>query len=116
MYAIVRSGGKQYKVEPKTIFSVEKLDVPVGEEHSLDEVLLVADEKQVLVGTPRVPGASVRVKVLEQYRGKKIRGLTYKPKKNVRRRYGHRQYLTRLEVMEIETGTAAQPAPSENQG
>jgi len=104
VYAIVRSGGKQYKVAPQTVFSVEKLDVPVGTEHVLDDVLLVADDQRVTVGTPRVPGAAVVVKVLDQYRGKKIRGFTYKPKKNVRRRYGHRQYLTRLEVVDIRTG------------
>lgn len=107
MYAIVRTGGKQYKVEPNTIFSVEKLDVPVGTEHALDDVLLVADGESVAVGRPRVPGAQVVVRVVEQYRGKKIRGLTYKPKKNVRRRYGHRQCLTRLQVVDIRTDSSS---------
>lgn len=104
MYAIVRTGGKQYKVEPDTVFSVEKLDVPEGQQYRLDDVLMVADDDSIRVGTPRVPGASVTVEVLRQYRGKKIRGLTYKPKKNVRRRYGHRQSLTQLKVLDINTG------------
>jgi len=104
VYAIVRTGGKQYKVAPNSVFSVEKLASPAGEECVLDDVLLVADDDGVRIGTPRVPGASVKAVVVEQYRGKKIRGLTYKAKKNVRRRYGHRQFLTRLKVVEITSG------------
>ncbi len=105
MYAIVRTGGKQYKVAPNTVVSVEKLDAPPGEECTLDDVLMVADDEgRVHIGKPRVPGASVKAVVLDQYRGKKIRGLTYKPKKNVRRRYGHRQYLTKLRVVAIVAG------------
>ncbi len=103
MYAIVRTGGRQYRAERDTVFSVEKLPGQPGERCTLDEVLLVADDDRVVIGTPTVSGAAVVAEVVEQYRGKKIRGLTYKPKKNVRRRYGHRQYLTRLRVVEIQS-------------
>jgi large subunit ribosomal protein L21 len=67
---------------------------------------MVADDGGVKVGTPLVPGASVTAEVVEQYRGKKIRGFTYKPTKNIRRRFGHRQSLTRLRVVEIKACSA----------
>lgn len=102
LYAIVRSGGKQYKVKLDAVISVEKLDGAPGDKVALDDVLMVADDAGVKIGTPRVPGASVTVEVMEQYRGKKVRGFTYKPTKNIRRRFGHRQPLTRLRVVDIK--------------
>ncbi|HSV74941.1 MAG TPA: 50S ribosomal protein L21 [Chthonomonadales bacterium] len=102
MYAIVRTGGKQYRVAEKTIFLVEKLDAEPGATVSLDEVLLVADGDQVRIGTPTVAGATVTVRVIETSKGRKIRGLTYKPTKNIQRRYGHRQWHTRLQVESIQ--------------
>lgn len=103
VYAIVRSGGKQYKVAPNTVLSVEKVEAAPGGEHTFDEVLLVADDTGVRIGTPLVPGAVVKAEVVEQYRGKKINGFTYKPTKRIQRHYGHRQSLTRVRVLSIET-------------
>ena len=103
MYAIVHTGGKQVRVAPNEIVRVEKLDTPVGEQVELDRVLMVrSDDEEARVGTPYVEGAKVVCKVLAQERGKKIRGFTYKPKKNVHRRFGHRQSLTKLLVQEIQ--------------
>ncbi len=102
MYAIVRSGGKQYKVARDTVLAVEKLDAAVGDKVRLDEVLLIASDAEVRVGAPCVPGASVTAEVVEQFRGKKINGFTYRPTKRTQRKYGHRQSLTRLKVVEIE--------------
>ncbi len=101
MYAIVKTGGKQYCVEVGKKISVEKLDVEVGSEVTLDEVLFIGGDK-VEIGAPFVKGAKVLAKVLEQGKGKKIRIFKYKAKSNYRRRQGHRQPFTLLEVTAIE--------------
>jgi large subunit ribosomal protein L21 len=101
MYAVVKTGGKQYTVRENDIIQVEKIDVPAGEEIVLSDVLFVGSEKGSMVGTPVVEGAAVVGKVLEHGRGKKIIGFTYKPKKNVRRRYGHRQPYTKILIEKI---------------
>lgn len=101
MYAIVKTGGKQYCVEVGKKISVEKLDVEVGSEVTLDEVLFIGGDK-VEIGAPLVKGAKVTAKVLEQGKGKKIRIFKYKAKSNYRRRQGHRQPFTLLEVTAIE--------------
>ncbi len=101
MYAIVKTGGKQYCVEVGKKISVEKLDAEVGSEVTLDEVLFIGGE-DVKVGAPFVKGAKVVAKVLEQGKGKKIRIFKYKAKSNYRRRQGHRQPFTMLEVTAIE--------------
>lgn len=102
MYAIVQAGGRQYKVTQNDIISLNRLAVPEGEEVVLDRVLLVAGEDGTKVGTPYVPGAKVVGQVLRHYKGRKIRGFTYKPKKDERRRYGHRQLLTSVAIKEIQ--------------
>jgi len=102
MYAVVKTGGKQYKVEPDTILRVEKLLVEEGQTVELTEVLLVQGEDGLRVGTPTVPNAKVVAQVLRHVKGKKIIGFTYKPKKNQRRRYGHRQWQTVLRIQSIE--------------
>jgi large subunit ribosomal protein L21 len=101
MYAIVKTGGKQYCVEVGKKISVEKLDVEVGSEVTLDEVLFIGGDK-VEIGAPFVKGAKVTAKVVEQGKGKKIRIFKYKAKSNYRRRQGHRQPFTLLEVTAIE--------------
>lgn len=101
MYAIVKTGGKQYCVEVGKKISVEKLDVEVGSEVTLDEVLFIGGDK-VEIGAPLVKGAKVKAKVLEQGKGKKIRIFKYKAKSNYRCRQGHRQPFTLLEVTAIE--------------
>ena len=104
MYAIVESGGRQYRAEEGHSFSVEKLPYEVGEQIELENVLLLANGDEVKVGQPTVAGASVKATVVEQYRGEKIFVWKYKPKKRYRRRQGHRQYYTRLRIDEIVAG------------
>ena len=101
MYAIIKTGGKQYCVEEGKKISVEKLDAEVRVEVIFDQVLLVAGD-DVKVGAPVVAGAKVTAKVLEQGKGKKIRIFKYKAKSNYRRRQGHRQPFTKVEVTKIE--------------
>ncbi|MEN6521287.1 MAG: 50S ribosomal protein L21 [Armatimonadota bacterium] len=102
MYAIVKTGGQQYRVEEKTIIEVNKLSSDEGSEITIEEVLVVGADSGVKVGTPYVPGAKVTAKVLKQFKGPKIDAFTYKPKKHTQRHWGHRQQLTRLEITKIE--------------
>lgn len=101
MYAIVESGGRQYRAEVGHTFSVEKLPYEVGEQIELDNVLLVADDGAVNIGQPYVDGALVKATVVEQYKGKKIFVWKYRPRKRYRRRQGHRQQYTRLRIDDI---------------
>jgi large subunit ribosomal protein L21 len=101
LYAVVRSGGRQYRVQAGDQFLVEKLSAEAGQQLTLDEVLLVADEGKAKVGTPLVKGAKVKVTVVGQERGPKIRIFKYRPKQRYRRRLGHRQNYTRLRVDDI---------------
>lgn len=104
MYAIVKSGGRQYRAEEGHSFSVEKLPYEVGEQFELEDVLLVANGDSFSIGQPTVKGATVKATVVEQYRGKKVFVWKYKPKKRYRRRYGHRQSYTRIRIDEIVAG------------
>jgi large subunit ribosomal protein L21 len=102
VYAIVESGGRQYRAEVGHLFSVEKVASKVGEQIVLDNVLLVADGDDIQVGQPTIPGASVVATVVEQYKGAKIFVWKYRPRKRYRRRQGHRQQYTRLRTDEIK--------------
>lgn len=104
MYAIVESGGRQYRAEVGHSFSTEKLPFEVGEQIELNDVLLLVDDDNVQVGQPTVDGVSVKATVVDQYKGKKIFVWKYKPKKRYRRRQGHRQQYTHLRVDEIVVG------------
>jgi large subunit ribosomal protein L21 len=101
MYAVVRTGGKQYRVAVGNAVEVEKLDGEIGSTVTLEDVLLVADGDNVEVGQPTVTGANVVAKITGQYRGTKVMVFRYRPKKRIRVRKGHRQYLTRLEIESI---------------
>jgi large subunit ribosomal protein L21 len=101
VYAIVESGGRQYRAEEGHSFSVEKLPYEVGDQIELSNVLLLADGDSIKVGQPTVAGATVKATIVDQYRGKKIFVFKYKPKKRYRRRQGHRQSYTRLRIDEI---------------
>jgi large subunit ribosomal protein L21 len=100
-YAVIETGGKQYRVSVGDSISVEKLDAEPGSEIVLDRVLLLGGDGPVRVGTPVVAGATVAARIDEQFRGEKIVVFTYKPKKRYRRKMGHRQSLTRLEIVAI---------------
>ena len=101
MYAVVRTGGKQYRVSPGDILEVEKLAGDVGDSIVLEDVLMVAGEEGIEIGQPNVAGASVTARITGQHRGEKILVFRYRPKKRVRVRRGHRQYLTRLQIDKI---------------
>jgi large subunit ribosomal protein L21 len=102
MYAVVSTGGKQYRVEPGTLLSVERLTVEPGASVTFDRVLLVGDGDEVMIGTPIVDGASVSGTVLGEERGPKIVIFKFKQKVKYRRRTGHRQNLTRVRIDRIE--------------
>jgi large subunit ribosomal protein L21 len=101
MYAIVRIGGRQYHAEIGNTIVVENLPYEVGQQMDFNEVLLLSDGENTLVGQPFVEGASLGAEVVEQFKGKKIIVFKYKPKIHYRRKQGHRQNYTRLFVHRI---------------
>jgi large subunit ribosomal protein L21 len=101
MIAVVKTGGKQYKISEGDVIQVEKLDGNVGETINLDKVLIYGAGDSIKVGTPFVAGCSVVCEVTEQLRGKKIIVFKKHRRKNYRRKNGHRQSLTRLRITEI---------------
>ncbi len=101
MYAVVRSGARQYRAGVGDAILVERLPAEVGQRIELDEVLLVADGERVEVGRPTVGGAKVVATVVAQEKGPKVHIFKYHPRKRYRRRLGHRQHYTRLRVDEI---------------
>ena len=100
MYAIIQTGGKQYKVETGDEILVEKIDAEVDSEVDFD-VLMVADDAGVKIGKPVLEGVLVKAKVLEHGKGKKVIVFKYKPKKNIRTKNGHRQPYTKVEILSI---------------
>ena len=100
-YAVIRTGGKQYRVEPGQLVRVERLTGEVGAPIEFTEVLLTADDAAVRVGTPLVAGARVRAEIVAQGRARKILVYKKKRRKNYRRRRGHRQTITTLRVTAI---------------
>jgi large subunit ribosomal protein L21 len=102
MYAVVRTGGKQVRVEPGDRVRVERLPGDVGSSVSLADVLLVGDDAEVKVGRPLVDGASVRGTITAQGRHPKIRVFKMKRRKNYSRRQGHRQKYTEIQIERIE--------------
>lgn len=102
MYAVVETGGKQYKVTVGETIDVERLEANVGETIELDRVLMIADGDQVQIGNPVVDGASVAATVMDHDRGRKVIVFKYRPKQRYRRKIGHRQEYTRLRIDEIK--------------
>jgi len=102
-YAIVQTGGKQYRVQTGDTIRVEALSKQAGETVELDDVLLVSEDGQLTLGAPTVPGATITAEVLENGRGKKIVVFKYKAKTRYRRRNGHRQAYTELRVTGISS-------------
>jgi large subunit ribosomal protein L21 len=110
VYAVVRTGGKQYRVEPGGRLEVERLRVPEGAEVKLTPVLVV-DGDQVLSSPSELGEATVTAKVLGEGKGPKVSGFTYRSKSNERRRYGHRQPFSLVEVQSISAGGKTETAP-----
>ena len=103
MYAVIEACGKQYKVEEKDVVFFEKLDAEEGKKVTFDKVILVSSEEKVEVGAPYVKGVKVEGKVVSHGKGKKIIVYKMKPKKNYRRKQGHRQPYTKVEITSIKT-------------
>ena len=101
MYAIVRTGGKQYRVEEQGTDVVDKLAGEAGETVMLGEVLYVGGNDAPQWGRPTVTGASITATIVDQVKGPKIDGFTFKPKQNIHKHWGHRQQLTRLRIESI---------------
>jgi large subunit ribosomal protein L21 len=107
MFAIVKTGGKQYRVGPGDQIVVERIEGDVGSEVALNQVLAISDGEINALGTPTVANASVRARIVQQPRGTKVLVFKKKRRKNYRRKRGHRQELTVLRIQEISRGTAA---------
>ena len=101
MYAIIETGGKQYKVEAGDVLFIEKLDVEADSEVTFDKVIAVGAEDGIKVGAPYVDGATVSAKAIKNGKGKKVVVFTYKPKKHAKRKKGHRQPYTKVEISSI---------------
>lgn len=101
MYAIIRTGGRQYRAEVGAMLDVEKLPYDVDHKLEITDVLLVGDGDNTVVGQPTVEGAKVKTTVIDQFRGEKIMVFHYRQRTNLRKWAGHRQYYTRLRIDEI---------------
>ena len=101
MYAVIKTGGKQYRVQQGDVIYVEKMNSQADEAVTFEEVLLVGDGEQTKVGAPTVAGAKVEGKVLSQVKAKKVVVYKYKAKKNERKKQGHRQPYTKVEITAI---------------
>ena len=104
MFAVIKTGGKQYTVHENDVLWVEKLDVEPGASVNLDEVLMIGDGKNVTVGTPTIAGAMVQATIVEQMRDRKVIIFKKKRRHNYRRKKGHRQNLTVLKIGKIVAG------------
>jgi len=102
VYAIFETGGKQYRAAERDVIVVEKLAAEVGDKVEFDRVLAAGEGDDMTIGAPLVKDAKVIGRAVAQERAKKIRGFKYKPKKNYRRRWGHRQYVTKVLIESIE--------------
>ena len=111
IYAVIETGGKQYKVSPGQTIDVERLEVAEGKTVKLDRVLLIGDDKKVTVGTPVVDGAQVVATSKGEGKGDKVIVFKYKPKVRYRKKTGHRQLYTRLVIDEIVGPGVAKAAP-----
>ncbi len=101
MYAVFKTGGKQYRASQGDRLRVEKLDAQVGDSVEFDQILLVGEGSDVQVGAPLVEGGKVEAKVTAQGRGKKVDVIKFKRRKNYKRQQGHRQHYTEVEITSI---------------
>jgi len=101
MLAIIKTGGKQYKIEKGDKIKVEKLEGKEGDKIIFSEVLFLGDEKSAKVGAPFIKAAKVEAKILKQGKGKKVSGVKHKAKKRYKIKFGHRQYFTEVEICSL---------------
>jgi len=102
MYAVIKTGGKQYKVAAGQTLKIEKLEVAEGDEVKFDQVTLVVDGLDVKMGKPVIAGASVVAEVVSQGRHKKVKILKFRRRKHHMKRQGHRQYYTEVKILEVK--------------
>jgi large subunit ribosomal protein L21 len=103
MLAVIKTGGKQYRVSPKDKLRIEKIETAEGKEVVFDSVLLVEKGKEIIIGEPMIKGATVTAKVLKQGKADKVMTFKYKAKKRYRLKKGHRQPYTQVEILEIKS-------------
>ncbi len=115
MYAIVETGGKQFRVSKGDVIRVEKLAVAEGDSIALDQVMMLQSEAGTVIGNPYIDGASVNARVVENGKSKKVVIYKYKAKKNYRKKQGHRQPFTELEIVEISTAGAQRASEDKDQ-
>lgn len=115
MYAIIETGGKQYRVQEGDVITVEKLDVNAGDKVELDKVLVLSDDNGLKVGTPYVEGAKVIAEAVENGKGKKVIIFKYKAKKDYRKKQGHRQPYTMIEIKSLGGKATAKAAPKKEE-
>jgi len=101
MYAVIKTGGKQYRVEPGDVVTLERLDGDAGDGVKFDEVLLVDADGEMKIGTPSVNGAAVSGTIVEQGRARKVIVFKFRRRKNYKKKNGHRQYFTRVQIDQI---------------
>ena len=100
-FAVIQTGGKQYRVREGEIFEIEKLGKPVGDKVTFDKVLMLEDGTTTQIGTPYLEGVKVEASVVSEKKGKKVLGVRYKAKSNRRTKYGHRQIMTKVKIEKI---------------
>ena len=110
MYAVIETGGKQYRVTEGDVINVEKLDAEAGKSVTIKEVLVVEKEDKTLIGTPYVSGASVKAEVVENGKAKKVVIYKYKAKKDSKKKQGHRQPYTQLKIKSISVRASKKKA------
>ncbi len=110
MYAVIKTGGRQYRVKEGDLLEIEKLNAQKGQRVIFDQVFLIENEEQVLIGTPVVADAAVTAEVLDQFKGDKVLIFKKKRRKQYRRTKGHRQELTRVKIEKIYPDTKLVPA------
>ena len=104
IYAVIETGGKQYRVQQGDVLDVERLEGDQGKKIKLEQVLAFSNGKELKIGTPTLPGAKVTAEVVEHTRGDKIISFKMKRRKGYRRKKGHRQELTRIKILELGAG------------
>jgi large subunit ribosomal protein L21 len=107
-YAVIETGGKQYKITNGDVLEVDRLNVKAGESIALDKVLLTVNDGSVEIGAPYLEGVTVSAKVVDNFRGEKIRAARFRAKSNYHRVTGFRAELTRLEISDIQVGSKKQ--------
>ena len=111
MYAVIKTGGKQYRVEPGNVFKIESIEAGIGESVTFEEVLMIADGDDITIGTPTIASAKVVAEVIAHGRAKKVEIIKFKRRKHHQKRTGHRQNFTQIQIQNINgKGTVAKKA------